>query len=500
MTVRSRCRVPMWMVAAIAVLASTALTVQASSGQASAGRAAPVDASSGQSPTALSWADCGDGFQCATLEVPLDHARPSGTTIRIALTRLPATGESRGSVVANAGVQAGGGGAFVRNFVGAFADIRRDFDVIGLDTRGVGSSDPLVRCTTYEENRQFEAPLSAELTVADRDMLVREATDLAGKCRERSAAILPYLSSSASARDLDRVRAALGEPRLRLIATSGGAVLGQTYLAMFPQRVASVVFDSPFDADQFVNDAFTFDVDQMKATERTMDTFFRWCAATPSLCAFGAGDPRGAFERLLAKTRQNRIDNPGRWDIVTDGSLIDFISGVMVFPAQWPAASQQLAAMDAQPVPPAPMPTGDDRGFAEYYSQTCLDRTFPQRLEAFDQQLRRSVAATRYLGGRYGYAEFKCRQWPADPAERYTGPFRNPGARPVLVLTATDDPLAPHAGARQVARRLGGGTVVVRGTGHIQLGQSPCTNAVVGAFLRTGQAPGLTTCSVPLPS
>jgi pimeloyl-ACP methyl ester carboxylesterase len=476
----------MWMVTALAVVASSVLTVQAA--------AEPARAA------ALSWADCGDGFQCATLEVPLDHARPSGTTIRIALTKAPATGARQGSVVVNAGVQGGGGGAFVRNFAAAFADIRRDFDVIGLDTRGVGASNPLVQCTTYEENRQIEDSLAADQTVADRPVRVREATDLAAKCQERSGAILPYLSSAASARDLDRVRAALGETRLRFVATSGGGVLGQTYLAMFPQKVAAMVFDSPFDAHQFINDAFAFDIEQMVATERTMDTFFGWCRATPSLCAFGDGDPRGAFERLLAKTRQNRLDNPGDWSVVTDGSLIDFIGGAMLFPAQWPAVSQQLAAMEAEPVPAAPMPTGDDRGFAEYYGQTCLDRTFPTSLAAFDRQLLRSIEATRYLGGRYGYAEFKCRQWPTDAAERYTGPFTNRDRRPVLVMTATDDPLAPHRGARQVAQRLHGSLIVLRASGHIQLGATPCANTVVSAFLRTGQAPRLTSCTVPLPS
>jgi pimeloyl-ACP methyl ester carboxylesterase len=328
---------------------------------------------------------------------------------------------------------------------------------------------------------------------------VREATELGAKCQERSAALLPHLSSLTSARDVDRVRIALGEQQIRFMGFSGGSVLATTYLAKFPRQVAAMVLDSPFDPDQFVNQAFDFDIDQMVATERTLSTFFRWCKDTPALCAFGNGDPRGAFEQLLAKVKQNRIDHPGRWDIVTDGSLIDFISGAMLFPQNWPAVSQQLAGMAADPLPAAPMPTGDDRGFAEYYSQTCLDRTFPTSLREFDKQLLRSIDATQYLGGRYGYAEFKCRQWPADPTERYTGPFTNPRNRPVLVLTATDDPLAPHRGAVRLAGRLQAALVVLQASGHLQFGHTPCADAKVNEFLRTGAAPRYTACSVPLP-
>ena len=487
MTAQPKYRPLAWVTAALVVIALTVVPGAVAAAEARA--------------DTVAWFDCGDGFQCGYVELPLEYADPSSSVIRVALTRRPATAAaSRGPVIVNAGTQAGGGGAFVRNFAPVLGELNRDFDLIGLDTRGVGHSDPLVHCTTYEENRAIEAPLSAALTVADRDALLVEATGLAAKCAERSGPLLPHFSSTTAARDLDRVRLALGQRQIRFLGLSGGAVLGQQYLAMFPQQVASMVLDSPFDAEQFINDAFAFDIDQMVATERTLGTFFEWCRTTASLCVFGSGDPRAAFERLLAKTRQNRIDHPGRWDIVTDGSLIDFVSGAMLFPQGWPAFSQQLAALAADPLPPAPMPTGDDRGFAEYYSQTCLDRAFPESLAAFDRQLLRAVREAPYLGGRYGYAEFKCRQWPAEAAERSNGPWLNPSRRPVLVLAATDDPLAPPGGSTQVAQRLQAvGAVVLRASGHLQVGRTPCADTRVSEFLRTGRAPRLTTCTVALP-
>lgn len=450
----------------------------------------------------LKWVDCGKGFQCTRLAVPLDYAKPSGTKIEIALTKHPATSRhGRGSVVVNAGTQNGGGSGFVQGFPQATAAINRNFDVVGLDTRGVGNSQPLVHCVTYAEERKIEAPLSAAQTVADRRQRVKEATGLTSKCQQRSAALLPYLSSTTSARDLDRVRSALGEERLRLVAVSGGSVLADSYLKLFPNRIAALVLDSPFNADQFTNHAFDFDIDQMVATEGTMGTFFDWCRSTPSQCSFGKGDPRGAFERLLAKTGKNRLAYPGRWDVMTDGSLVDLVAGAMIFPDQWPQLGQQLAKMASQAVPKAPLLKGEDRGFAEYYSQTCLDRSFPNSLASFDQQLHRSKQAAPLIGGRFGYAEFKCRQWPTGPAERISG---HPGSTnsqgsPVLVLTADDDPLAPHSGAIRTAFQLHGSIVDVRGSGSIQLGRTPCLGSAVSTFLQTGSAVPYSTCSVPLP-
>jgi pimeloyl-ACP methyl ester carboxylesterase len=470
------------------VLLGTGATPQTS-------RAQPPETVSG-----INWQDCGGGLQCGHVEVPLDYARPAAGTIRIGLVRLPATsGASQGSVVMNPGTLAGGGVAVARRFGAAFAAVNRDFDLIGLDTRGTGTGDPLVRCTTYEENRVLEAPMSADLTIADRDERLAEAGRITAKCQERSGDLLPYFSSTTSARDLDRVRIALGEDRLRFIGISTGSILGQNYLKMFPRRVKAMILDSPFDAEQFVNEPLEFDIDQMVATERTLGTFFSWCAATPSMCAFGNGNPRAAFEQLLAKTRQNRIENPGRHDIVTDGSLVDFVSGFMLFPQQWPVLGQRLAAMAAEPVPLAPLPTGEDRVFAEYYSQTCLDRDFPDSLRAYDRHLLRAREAAPYLGGRYGYAEFKCVQWPAEAAERTDGPWLNPFYRPVLVLSATDDPLAPYAGTQSTARRLLADRVVLRSSGHFQLGRTPCADAVASQFLLTGRAPWFTVCTAALP-
>lgn len=452
-------------------------------------------------PRGLRWTECGGGLECARLEVPLDHARPTARTIRLALAKRPArSGVSRGSIVVNAGTQAGGGTAFVRNFPAAFTEINRDFDVVGLDTRAVGAGEPLVRCTTHEENRIVEAPTSAAQTTADRPARLTEATILADRCQERSGRLLPYLSSRTSARDLDLVRIALGERKLRFLGFSGGSVLGQNYLDLFPGRVAAMAFDSPYDAKGFTDDALGFDIGQMVATEHTMGTFFDWCRTTVALCSFGDGDPRAAFDRLLARTRQNRLDHPGRWDIVTDGALVEFISSAMLFPQQWPVVARQLTAMAGQALPTRPLPTGDDREFAEYYSQTCLDRAFPISLAAYDRQLRKAVAAAPYLGGRFGYAELKCRQWPARAAERGTGPWDNPHRRPVLVLSATDDPLAPHGQAVRMAHRLRAGLVELRSSGHLQMGRTGCADTVVREFFESGRPPARhTSCPVPLP-
>ncbi|UYM03643.1 alpha/beta fold hydrolase [Solicola gregarius] len=450
---------------------------------------------------AIDWRACGDGgYQCAMLPVPIDYSKPSGPSIHIALTRKPATsGLNRGSVVVNAGTQNGGGTDFVQQFPQAFAEINRFHDVIGLDTRGVGHSSPLVSCVTYAEERRIEAPLSAAQTTADREQRIKEATGLASKCQQRSGRLLPHLSSTTSARDLDRVRAALGERQLRLVTAAGGSTLAENYLALFPDRVAALVLDSPFDTPQYIERPFAFDIDQSVATEETMSTFFAWCKSNEELCTFGDGHPRRAFTALLDKTRKNRLSHPGRWDVLTDGALVDLVSGAMLFPQQWPDLAKNLAGAEEQAVPMVPLKQGDDRAFAEFYSQTCLDRTFPDDPARFDDQLRRSKHVAPLIGGRYGYAEFKCYAWPTEATERLTGSWSNPHGVPVLVLSADDDPLAPHTGARRTASRLGASTVDVHGSGSIQLGRHSCIDTTAAMFLTIGWAPKRTTCTTSLP-
>lgn len=466
-----------------------------SSGSESAESSQPSESGSPDGRKPLAWSDCGGGLQCATMSVPL-AAGSDSRQIDVGLARSPATAQSQGVLVMNPGTQSGGGVALLKASAPLFSRLNRDYDIVAMDTRGTGTSAPVAKCTTYAENRRFEEPLPADQTTADRAQRIREARLIDAACSKRSKGILPYLSSWASAADLESLRAALGEDKLTLLGMSSGTVLMQAYLARYPDHVERVVLDSPFDAEEYASRPFDFDIDQMKATEHTIGTFFEWCADAGKQCRFGNGSPRRAFEQLMAKTRKNRLENPGDWSVMTDGALVDFIGGAMLFPDQWPKVAGQLAAMVKAPVPKAPLPRGFDLTYAAYYSQSCLDRDFPNDLAAFDSQLRDAKRAAPILGGRYGYAEFKCFEWPVEADQSVE--WGNPDNVPVLVLRGTDDPQAPSSGARKLAQRLNASAVTVHGSGHLQSGRSACVDRATLRFL-SGEDDITAQCSISLP-
>jgi pimeloyl-ACP methyl ester carboxylesterase len=453
----------------------------------------------------IHWQPCGDGFECAGLPVPLDYRDPGGTKITVGLIRMPAKhpDKRRGSVVVNGGVQAGGGVDLLRARGKAmFGAVNEEFDIVGFDNRATGASDPLVKCTTFEDDRRHEQPVAAFNKVADRPRLMRESQLTVESCQRRSPALLPHLSSTTVVRDLESLRIALGERQLRFVGLSYGTVIGQMYAARHPDKVRAMVLDAPIDLDGYVRDVFRFDRAQMVATETTLSTFFDWCQANPQLCPFSGGDPRAAFDQLLRRLEQNRIDNPGRHDVLTGGLLLQFTVGYMIDPASWPAYAGLLAGAAAQPLPTVPLRNGENLGVAAYLSQACLDREVPRSLMAYDAHFIIASRMAPYLGPLYGYGQLKCKLWPAQPAEHDSGPWTYRGSAPVLVVGGTDDPLAPYDQTRAIARELGNARLLtVTASGHMSEGRgASCVDGAVAAYLTTGALPPANTpCRIPLP-
>ncbi|SDS88813.1 alpha/beta hydrolase [Microlunatus soli] len=488
--------------AAIAALIIPALSATPHADQASAEPrpAAPISWQSCPA-TAGTATDAGSTPQCARLPVPLDHDHPEGRTIGLALVRHPATGASRGTIVVNAGTQAGGGTAFVSQYgQQLFGRLNKQFDIVGVDTRGTGQSVPAVRCTTHEQDRAIEAPIPAFQSTADRPTRLAEATKITQRCQERSGSILPYLSTTADARDLDIVRTALGEQRLRYIGVSNGTLLGQEYADRFPDRVGAMVLDSPLDISEYMNHPLRFDRDQMVASEHTLQTFLSWCADNPQSCSFGGDDPRQAFERLVMRMEDNRKAHPERDDIVTGGNLLQYVLGQLIFPSAWPDLAKTLAAMESQPLPLAPLQHGENTVLAEFLSHACLDKRLPEDLRAYDRQLRAASRVSPHFGSMFGYGQLKCRQWPAEPVDRNDGPWTHTGTGRTLVVIGTDDPLAPASGAVRVRNRAHAASIQVAGSGHMQLGKTPCVDSEVADFFLGRAVPRRASCSVPLPT
>ena len=183
----------------------------------------------------LAWKDCNNGDQCTRLQVPLDYADPSGSVVELAVIKAPATGSSQGAILYNPG---GPGGSAV-DFVASAPDrilnasVRRQFDLIGLDPRGVGHSDP-IECLNDTELDGFLGQDPTPDTPAEEQAFADSSQAFADACKVNAGSLLPHVSTLDAAKDMDILRAAIGEPKLNYLGASYGTFLGSTYAGLFP--------------------------------------------------------------------------------------------------------------------------------------------------------------------------------------------------------------------------------------------------------------------------
>ena len=261
---------------------------------------ASAEAAGGRSR--LRWRACheeaGPGFECASFEVPLDHDRPQGKQISLALVRLPASDPQGkvGSIFLNPG---GPGGSGVEFLLGVgpvlFSDeVRAHFDLIGFDPRGIIGSDPLLCFRSLEESFSVFAPFAFPMT-ADEEALVEQLDmTLNRACQRRGGSIVDHMATADVARDLDLLRQAVGDTQLSYAGYSYGSFLGVTYANMFPERVRAVVVDGVLDpiawttgrGDEAATLPFSTRLRSDAGAQATLTEFFRLCdEAGPELRA-----------------------------------------------------------------------------------------------------------------------------------------------------------------------------------------------------------------------
>jgi pimeloyl-ACP methyl ester carboxylesterase len=497
---------------AVAVAALTSAT---------AATAAPPPAAAA---AGLAWADCGGGMQCATVPVPLDYAHPDGPTISIALIRFPASDQAHriGSLFVNPGGPGGSGVQTVRGIGPALNQIFGGrFDIVGFDPRGVGASTS-VRCFTGAQEQALFYANEAVFPVgpaAERRYNVKLGV-FTGRCGARSGALLPYLTTVFAARDLDRLRAAVGDDALTYLGFSYGTVLGATYANLFPARVRALVLDGVTDPVAYTHNLFDWTAGSLRDTEQVLAGFARTCAAAgPQGCALaGHGDVRGRIDALLARLRRTPVPAPnapvpGLLDYPTAQTLI--FSALYSTPL-WPLLASGLAAAEqgdgsvllrlvaAQAGDPDPTTTDYDNLRDAQAGILCTDSPAPRdpgRWPAFVRRLERiSPTAAASVGWLVG---LPCATWPAQAASRYTGPWNARTSHPVLLVGVTHDPITPLASARKLARLMGPSAVLLThdGYGHSSFGQqSACTLTAEARYLVQGvlPAPG-TVCAADAP-
>jgi pimeloyl-ACP methyl ester carboxylesterase len=509
--------------ALVAVLAATLVTVPAAGARPASSNAAPASA-----VPELAWADCGDGFQCATAQVPLDYDRPRGAKIELALIRLPATdqGGKLGSLFLNPGGPGGSGVEFVRA-VGPLLysdEVRARFDLVGFDPRGINLSTPL-RCyeTLEEALADWVLPFAFPVTRAEERAWIRSDRLVARACARRGGPILDHMSTANVARDLDLLRRAVGDAKLTYAGYSYGSYLGATYANLFPGKVRALVVDGVLDpvawstgrGDQARTLPFSTRLRSDQGTGATLKEFFRLCDAGGPNCAFSGGDPERRFARLAARLLREPVllpDETGALVPFTYADLVVTALGAMYDPGSWPDLAGFLQALWELTSPQAAaaslqglwarlgaLQQEDYPNFIEGFpGVACSETHNPANVGAWARAARASDRRFPYFGRPWTWTSSICEPWPGWDEDHYDGPWTRTTSNPVLVVNPLFDPATRYQGAVTLDRLLPRSRLLtLAGWGHTTLFSSACIDAHVSHYLLTSQVPGKGTVCQP---
>lgn len=440
----------------------------------------------------IAWKACGSGFECGTLSVPLDHKHPERGSIGIALKRHRARTLARriGSLLYNPGGPGDSGVDAVAGQVGrSTAGLRDRFDIVGFDPRGVGRSSP-VRC---DDRKGPPDPLPDPVPPDEtaRQAVVDAANRYAAKCVQFSNGMLPYVGTDNVARDLDQIRAALGDERLSYMGQSYGTFLGQVYVELFPGRVRAMVLDGVIDpavtTEEFANAA-------AEGFDRQLTAFGAWCNATPT-CPWKPGpDVPAAFLALADQVRRRHLTGAGGRP-VGPGEVYLGALRALYTRSRWPALGQALAAAASRNGGPvlklsdAYQESGSSNAADANSAINCVDHPVSRDLATYPETAARAARRAAVFGPLFAWGGIGCAVWPAPPT-RTPHPITGPGTPPILVVGTTLDPATPYAWAEAVARQLEHGVLLGRrGDNHVSYFYSSCIRGHIDAYLVDGRLP-----------
>jgi len=436
------------------------------------------------------WTPFGDHVEIGTFTVPVDYADSSKGNFQLNIARHLALkpDERIGSLLVNPGGPGFGGTDFALFAAANFGqDLLDHFDIVAWDPRGTASSKPPIDC--FSDYDHFFA--SSDITpddAAERQALVDLAKESATDCIDKNRATYQYVGTNNSARDMDAIRAALGEPKISYLGFSYGSELGATWATLFPQTVRAAVLDGAVDP---TTDATESDAQQLKGFEDSLTKFLSTCDADPKCTFNNNGDAEGAFDRLMDSIDAKPIPSANGRPAVSNEVALTAVAQAMYSDKLWPRLAQALA--DAQ--------AGNGAGllslYDDYYDRQ-QDGTYANSLEAFqviscmdtaerltveqDDATVPQLQAAAPRMARRSVGDYACTFYPPSPDPRVE--ITGKGAGPILVMGTTGDPATPLEGTRKMAEALEGGRlVVVEGNQHTGYGVNECSTSAVDDYL-----------------
>ncbi|MEU6128748.1 alpha/beta hydrolase [Saccharopolyspora sp. NPDC047091] len=466
-----------------------------------AGSLLAVPASAENTAPELEWGPCPADVvtdplpvQCAVVPVPVDYSDPDGAQLDLTISRLASQHpeQRRGVLLLNPGGPGGSGLSFGADLAsrGLPASVLDSYDLIGMDTRGVGHSSPVSCGFTDEQARYGNIPPYAadDAPVTER---AEEVRVIAEQCDQHDDGRLSSLTTANMARDLDRIRAALGEEQASFYGASYGSALGAAYASMFPERADRVVLDSN------IGDT-ALDRDGMRrfalGAEQAFPDFAAWVAQRGD--SYGLGGTPEEVRRTYFDLAERLDAHPFAG---VDGAQFRLATFVGLYAEStygrtaqlWQSLrdsdegavrAQQLAGSDTSAL---------DNSLSVFLAVTCNDVPWPEDVETY----RRDVAADRAEFPLFGAAAanvLPCAFWAHEPAEPRV-PVRADGPENVLIVQNRRDPVTPHRGGELLREKFGDRARLVSadeaGHGAYVLGGNACVLDVATTFLVAGERP-----------
>jgi pimeloyl-ACP methyl ester carboxylesterase len=460
-----------------------------------AGPIVPVDST-------LRWHSCsgltgqvGIG-QCTTLSVPLDYADPGGRHITLALDMIRATApvsQQQGVMLVNPGGPGASGLSLAADVAsGLGQSVAQDYDIVGFDPRGVGSSVPRLSCDPgfFSGVRPNYIPAGA----AAEQVNINRAKTYANDCEQKFGWLLPYMTTADMARDMDSIRAAFGVAKINYYGFSWGTYLGQVYATLFPSHVRRMILDSTVDPTGVW---YGDNVSQDYAFQGRINAFYAWVASYDGVYQLGstAAQVRAnwyrALDQLAARPVNGMIGPDEFVDTYVEGGYYD-----QLWPGLAEALSTYLNSGSTTDLIGQYQSYGvqNENLFAVYNAVECSDVSWPRSFAYWTSDTEMIDKTAPFYAWGNAWDNAACAFWPV-PGPAKPMQISGTGLPGILMLQGTLDPATPYAGAQDAHKLLPSARmVVVEGGGNhgqsiVQQPADTCVQGYVNAYLATGALP-----------